>query len=253
MWCGVYEHVLYCVNDPCRDGFMKLLANNKNGMTVGGVAVGGASSSPFHVPLPPTASGSILDLTDSELCEGLCSNLPSINASEGDPTPSPLKPAGRKRAGERAAPAKRKIYKREETAAVEEEGDVCDVDDGDDDDDRKRPSSSVVATTSKAMVTAVDCPQVPDRFSLPTSEKIKTPSRKLSEEMIRVKGERNSVQESPTFDEDDIINMSSMSSATHTSGAESRVTATSESNVATPTSSNNVKGTYCTCMYLYIQ
>ncbi len=73
---------------------MTLLANTtKNGLTtpstvamVTGGVVGGALSSPslsspLCVPQPPSASGtSILDLTDSELSQGLTSDIPPMDA-----------------------------------------------------------------------------------------------------------------------------------------------------------------------------
>ena len=61
-----------------------LLLASKNGMTVpskvmGGASrtvVGGASRSPPRVPNPPSTFGGILDLTDSELSQGLISDAP---------------------------------------------------------------------------------------------------------------------------------------------------------------------------------
>ena len=75
-----------------RLSFMALLARTtKNGLTTpSNVAmataamVGGASpSDPLCVPQPPSAGGTnILDLTDSELSQGLTSDMPAMDMKE---------------------------------------------------------------------------------------------------------------------------------------------------------------------------
>ena len=73
---------------------MSLLANmTKNGLTTPSTiamatttaaVVGGASlSSPLRVPQPPSASGtSILDLTDSELSQGLANDISTMDTHD---------------------------------------------------------------------------------------------------------------------------------------------------------------------------
>ena len=226
---------------------MKLVAGNKNGMSVSAVAVGVATKSPVRVPVPPSASGSILDLTDSELSQGLNSDLPPMNTIVSGHTPSSshapkLGHASSSKKLPKVVTTQCKssgISSREKVRDKVMESTIATS--GGCRGDRDVSSSLSTSTANTTVeVSAIIHHQAPSHAHTTyphSSNKVRTPSRKISEEAVKPQRERKSVGEIQRVRSGDAISV--LSSPASAVGAGSR---SSVGDVATPTSSNNTRG-----------
>ena len=223
---------------------MKLVAGNNNGMSVSAVAVGVATKSPVRVPVPPSASGSILDLTDSELSQGLNSDLPPMNTIVSGHTPSSshAPKSGHTSSSKKLPKVVTKssgISSREKVRDKVMKESTCTS--GGCRGDRDVSSSLSTSTANKTVeVSAIIHHQAPSHSHTTyphSSNKVRTPSRKVSEEAVKPQRERKSVGEIQRIRSGDAISVLSSPASAVGVGYRSSV-----GDVATPTSSNNTRG-----------